>query len=76
MAGAVKVAVALGAMSPVLKAMLCGAIAVTVWVVGSSLWTVTVTPGFTVRLAGWKAKFLITIVAAGEADPPAGPAVR
>ena len=70
--GAVKVTVLPALMSPVSKAL--DPVAVTVWATVSSFVTVTLVPGATVRLAGSKAKFLITIVfaAAAPADAPAG----
>lgn len=68
--GAVKVLVAPAVTFPVSNAFSWGETAVTVWVVGSSLRTVTVAPGPTVSSAGTKAKFLISIVAD---DAPAGP---
>ena len=61
-----------GVTLPVLNAPACGATAVTVWVAVSSLWTVTVSPGDTVSVAGWKAKFLMTMVAAEEVELDCG----
>jgi hypothetical protein len=60
----VKVLVTPLSMLPVLKELLS---AVTVWVVVSLFFTVIVLPAFAVRVAGWKAKFLMVIVVADAA---------
>jgi hypothetical protein len=46
--------------------------AVRVWITCSSLMTVTVAPGLTVKCAGWKAKFWIVTVIADTAVADVG----